>query len=82
MRQDGGRQPSEPAVEDFPFALNIRHPDIMFALIWEIVNTGDVVQQTQDGGTVFQVTVPNWLVDELAALGADDEDAENDDPGE
>ena len=40
------------------------------------------VQHAHDGCTVFQVTVPNWLVDELAALWADDGDAEEDDPRE
>ena len=50
---------------------NIHHPDVMRSILEQIVDTGDVLGFTGPGRTILAVTVDNWLIDELAALGAD-----------
>ena len=55
---------------------NIHHPEIMRSILAGIVETGDVLGAAGPGRTILAVTVDNWLIDELAALGADQEDCE------
>lgn len=55
---------------------NVHHPEIMRAILDGIVGTGDVIGTDGPGRTILAVTVNNWLVDELAALGTDLEDHE------
>jgi hypothetical protein len=69
-------------MEEFAFVLDIHHPDVLLPLLRGIVGAGEVVRHTADGRTVFRVILPNWLVDELTALGADQEEVERDDPVE
>ena len=52
---------------------NIRHPEVMRSIMEQIVATGDVLGAAGPGRTVLAVTLDNWLVDELAALGTDRE---------
>lgn len=58
------------------YALNVHHPEIMRAILAGIVETGDVLGAAGPGRTVLAVTVDDWLIDELAALGSDLEDME------
>ena len=55
---------------------NVHHPEIMRAILDGIVGTGDVIGTDGPGRTILAVSVDNWLIDELAALGADLEDRE------
>ena len=55
---------------------NIHHPEIMRSVLAGIIETGDVIGAAGPGRTVLAITVENWLIDELAALGADQEDCE------
>ncbi len=55
---------------------NIHHPDVMRSILEQIVNTGDVLGSAGPGRTILAVTVDNWLIDELAALGSDLADRE------
>ena len=55
---------------------NIHHPDVMRSVLEQIVNTGDVIGPAGPGQSILAVTVDNWLIDELAALGAVLEDCE------
>ena len=55
---------------------NIHHPDIMRSILEGIVETGDVIGTAGASRTILAVTVDNWLIDELAALGIDLEDWE------
>ena len=55
---------------------NIHHPEIMRSILAGIVETGDVIGTAGPGRTILAVTVDNWLIDELAALGTDLEDRE------
>ena len=50
---------------------NIHHPDVMRSILAGIVDTGDVIGPAGPGQTILAVTVDNWLIDELAALGSD-----------
>ena len=54
----------------------IRHPDVMRSILEQIVNTGDVLGFAGPGRTILAVPVDNWLIDELAALGTNQEDCE------
>ena len=63
---------------------NIHHPKIMSSILEDIVKTGDVLGTAGHGRTILAVTVDNWLIDEFAALGANQEDREpepNEDDG-
>ena len=55
---------------------NVHHPDVLRAILQGIVETGDVLGAAGPGRTVLAVTVDDWLLDELAVLGADTEDHE------
>lgn len=55
---------------------NVQHPDVLRTILQGIVETGDVLGAAGPGRTVLAVTVDDWLLDELAALGADLEDRE------
>ena len=55
---------------------NIHHPEIMRSILAGIVETGDVIGTAGASRTILAVTVDNWLIDELAALGTDLEDCE------
>ena len=52
---------------------NIHHPR---SIMEQIVATGDVLGAAGQGRTVLAVTLDNWLIDELAALGTDREGRE------
>ena len=58
---------------------NIHHPDVMRSILEQIVDTGDVIGAAGPGRTILAVTVDNWLIDELAALGSDLADREPED---
>ena len=58
---------------------NIHHPDVMRSILEQIVDTGDVIGSAGPGHTILAVTVDNWLIDELAALGSDLADREPED---
>ena len=47
------------------------HPDVMRSIPQQIVDTGDVIGPAGPGQTILAVTVDDWLIDELAALGSD-----------
>ena len=55
---------------------NIHHPDVMRSILEQIVDTGDVIGTAGPGRTILAITVDNWLIDELAALGSDLADRE------
>lgn len=75
-------------MDEYAVTLNLRHPEILMAILLGILDTGDVLHSDPDGRkTTLAVTVDNWLLDELAALGTDGEDLEaepdeDDDPAE
>jgi hypothetical protein len=69
------------------FILNFEHPEIMRAVLAQIVRTGDVLGRAGPGRTILAVAVDDWVIDELAALQAEGEDGEaeadeDDDPAE
>ena len=69
------------------FVPNLGHPEIMRAILANVLATGDVLGRDQAGRIVLAVAVDAWLFDELAAFGTDLEDlepepAEDDDPAE
>jgi hypothetical protein len=51
----------------------------MRSILAGIVETGDVIGTAGPGRTILAVTVDDWVIDELAALGTDLEDREDDD---
>ena len=55
---------------------NVHHADVIRAIPEGNVETGDVLGAAGPGRTILAVTVDNWLIDELAALGTDLEDRE------
>jgi hypothetical protein len=62
--------------------LNPTHPDILYALLQQIVAAGDVLGTAGRGRTVLAVTIDDWLIDEMAAIAAEQEDMEDDMPAE
>jgi hypothetical protein len=69
------------------FVPNLGHPEIMHAVLANVLATGDVLSRDQARRMVLAVAVDAWLFDELAAFGTDLEDlepepAEEDDPAE
>jgi hypothetical protein len=58
------------------YALKVHHPEVMRSILEQIVETGDVIGTAGPDRTVIAVTVDNWFIDELAALGTDHEDME------
>src|SRR5918911_1044738 len=59
------------------YGLNLDHPEILKAILTGIVETGDVIGRAGPRRTVLAVTVDDWVIDELAALGAEPEDLED-----
>ena len=57
---------------------NVHHSEVMRSILACIVETGDVIGTAGPGRTVLAVTVDNWVIDELAALGTEREDHEDD----
>ena len=57
---------------------NVHHPEVMRSILACIVETGDVIGTAGPGRNVLAVTVDNWVIDELAALGTEREDHEDD----
>jgi hypothetical protein len=55
---------------------NVHQSDVMRAILEGIIETGDVLGTAGLGCTILGVTVDNWLIDELATLGAHQEDRE------
>ena len=69
------------------FVPNLGHPEIMRAILANVLTTGDVVGRDQAGRIVRAVAVDAWLFDELAGFGTELEDLEpepdeEDDPAE
>jgi hypothetical protein len=69
------------------FVPNLGHPEIMRAILANVLTTGDVVGRDQAGRIVLAVAVDAWLFDELAGFGTELEDLEpepdeEDDPAE
>lgn len=67
--------------------VNLHHPDVMRAILEQILTTGDVIGHDPDGSPILAVTVAPWLFDEIAAFGSDLADLEadpdeDDDPAE
>ena len=58
---------------------NIHHPDVMRSILEQTVDTGDVLGSAGPGRTILAITVDNWMIDELAALGSDLADREPED---
>ena len=58
---------------------SVHHPEVMRSILAGIVETGDVIGTAGPGRTVLAVTVGNWVIDDLAALGTDVEDREPED---
>ena len=63
-------------MEDLRFALNLEHPEIMRAVLAQIVRIGDVLGLAASSRTILAVTVDNWVIDQFAAFDAADEDRE------
>jgi hypothetical protein len=69
------------------FVPNLGHPEILRAILANLLATGDVLGRDQAGRIVLAVAVEEWLIDELAAFGTELEDREpepdeEDDPTE
>ena len=69
------------------FVPNLGHPEIMRAILANVLATGDVLGRDQAGRIVLAVAVEAWLFDELAAFGTELENLEpepdeDDDPAE
>ena len=58
---------------------NIHHPNVMRSILEQIVDTGDVLGSAGPGRTILAITIDNWMIDELAALGSDLADREPED---
>jgi hypothetical protein len=58
------------AVEQTRYGLDLDHPAILRAILARIVETGDVIGRAGPRRTVLAVTLDDWLLDELAAVGA------------
>ena len=58
---------------------NTHHPNVMRSILEQIVDTGDVLGSAGPGRTILAITVDNWMIDELAALGSDLADREPED---
>ncbi len=69
-------------MEDARFALNLEHPAVLRAVLAQVVRTGDVLGPAGPGRTLLAVAVDDWVIDELAALGAAAEDLEPELDGE
>jgi hypothetical protein len=63
----------EHAIEQYEF--NLDHPEILKAILAGILETGDVIGQ-DDGRTMLAVAVDDWLMEELAAIGAAEREEE------
>jgi hypothetical protein len=57
------------------YGLNLDHPEILKAILAGILATGDVIGR-EGGRTVLAVAVDDWLMDELAAVGAEEREEE------
>jgi hypothetical protein len=69
------------------FVPNLGHPEIMRAILANVLATGDVIGRDRKGRIVLAVAVEAWLFDELAAFGTELENLEpepdeDDDPAE
>ena len=67
-----------------PEFIDLEHPTVLRALIRHIVEHADCDGVDAHGRPVlrFEFACEAWLLDKLAALGAGDEDLEEDDPAE
>jgi hypothetical protein len=57
------------------YGLNLDHPEILKAILAGILETGDVIGR-EGGRTVLAAAVDDWLMDELAAVRADEREEE------
>ena len=62
------------------FMLNLDHPEIMRAVVANILASGDAIGCDRRGRTILAVAVDDWLLDGLAAFDADREDLEEEEP--
>ncbi|MFO1067049.1 MAG: hypothetical protein U1E14_00815 [Geminicoccaceae bacterium] len=67
-----------------PEFINLEHPAILHAILLHLVENADVIGHDRRGLPVlrFEFVAHPWLLDKLAALGAAEEDFEDDDPAE
>jgi hypothetical protein len=65
-----------------PFTLDLRHPEIMRAVLANILSSGDAIGRDRQGRTILAVAVDDWLMDGLAAFDAEREDLEEEEPSE
>jgi hypothetical protein len=75
--------PSETAMHggDAPlFTLDLRHSEIMRAILANILATGDAIGPNRHGRTILAVAVDGWLLDALAAFDAEQEGLEEEEP--
>lgn len=64
------------------FTLDLRHPEIMRAVLANILARGDAIGRDRHGRTILAVAVDGWLMDALAAFDAEREDLEKEEPTE
>jgi hypothetical protein len=64
------------------FTLDLRHPEIMRAILANILSSGDAIGRDRRGRTILAVAVDGWLLDALAAFDAEREDFEEAEPTE
>jgi hypothetical protein len=67
-----------------PECIDLEHPTVLRALLRHIVEHADCEGLDAFGRQVlrFEFACEEWLLDKLAALGAGNEDLEEDDPAE
>ena len=58
------------------FVPNLAHPEVMRAILANVLATGDVLGRDQADRIVLAVAIDAWLFDELAAFGTELEDLE------
>ena len=63
--------------------VDLSHPQIAQALLLDILDSADIVGHDHKGRAIlrFDFAVEPWLLDKLAAVGAADEDLEDDEYG-
>ena len=62
-----------------PQFINIEAPALTSAVLRAIIDSGDVIGHDESGRAILALAVEPWMIDHLAALGADNEDFEDGD---
>jgi hypothetical protein len=70
--------PGMGTIRTSPQLVDLEHPEVARALLRHIVDGADIVGQDPRGRPImrFEFAAEPWLVDKLAALGAAEEDRE------